>query len=126
MIEVSVGRLARPERQEEGDVVRSTASLHYTRPMLGSSWSTSLIWGRNHKTLNQRNSNSYLLESVLPFSRKNLVTGRIDLDDKDELIAGQTLRIRAYTLGYTRDIGTFHNVQSGIGANFTSYSTPDA
>jgi hypothetical protein len=126
MMQVSVGRLARPERQEEGDVVRSTASIHYTRPMYGSSWSTSLIWGRNHKTINQSNSNSYLLESVMPFSRRNFVTGRVELVDKDELIAGQTFRVGAYTLGYTRDIGTFHKVQSGVGANFTSYSTPDA
>ncbi|HEY6391777.1 MAG TPA: hypothetical protein VIX89_10895 [Bryobacteraceae bacterium] len=126
MMQVSVGRLARPERQEAGDVVRSTASIHYTRPMYGSSWSTSLIWGRNHKTLDRRNSKSYLLESVLPFSRKNFVTGRMELVDKDELVGGQTFRIGAYTLGYTRDIGTFHNLQSGIGANFTSYSRPDA
>ena len=126
MMQVSVGRLARPERQEPGDVVRSTASIHYTRPMLGSSWSTSLIWGRNHKTLDQRNSNSYLLESVLPFSRKNFVTGRIELVDKDELVNNQPYRIGAYTVGYTRDIGTFHNLESGIGANFTTYSTPDA
>ena len=134
MAQVSVGRLARPERQEPGDVVRSTASIHYTRPMQGSSWSTSLIWGRNHKILDRRNGNSYLLESVLPFSRKNFVTGRVELVDKDELfndepdskLAGLSFRIGAYTLGYTRDIGTFHNVETGIGANFTTYSTPPA
>jgi hypothetical protein len=125
-MQVSVGRLAKPERQEEGDVLRSTASIHYTRPMLGSSWSTSLIWGRNHKTLTKENGNAYTLESVLPFTTKNFVTGRIELVDKDELVPGQTFRIGAYTAGYTRDIGTFHNVESGIGANFTSYSMPDA
>src|SRR5207247_3555537 len=46
MAQVSVGRIARPERQEPGDVVRSTASLHYTKPLSGGSWSSSLIWGR--------------------------------------------------------------------------------
>ncbi len=139
MAQVSVGRLARPERQEPGDVVRSTASIHYTRPMQGSSWSTSLIWGRNHKTLDHRDSNSYLLESVVPFRRKNFFTGRIELVDKDELFsdrpeveerlartAGSSFRIGAYTLGYTRDIGTFHGAQTGIGANFTAYQTPAA
>jgi len=98
MMQVSVGRLARPERQEEGDVVRSTASIHYTRPMQGSSWSTSLIWGRNHKTLNRRDSNSYLLESVLPLSRKNFVTGRVELVDKDEF----GLPAKPSALGRTR------------------------
>ncbi len=139
MAQVSVGRIARPERQEPGDVVRATASLHYTRPMQGASWSTSLIWGRNHKTLDHHDSNSYLLESVLPVRRKNFITGRIELVDKDELFndepevaerlahtVGSSFRIGAYTLGYTRDIGTFHKVETGIGANLTSYSMPAA
>jgi hypothetical protein len=139
MAQFSVGRLTQPERQEEGDIVRSTASVSYTRPMQGADWSTSLIWGRNHKTIDQRNLNSYLLESVVPIRRKNFVTGRIELVDKDELFndqpdleaqldrtVGSTFRIGAYTIGYTRDIGTFHNMETGIGANITTYSTPDA
>ena len=132
MAQVSVGRLARPERQEPGDIVRSTASLHYTRPMQGASWSTSLIWGRNHKIIDQRNSNSYLLESVAPFRKKNFFTGRVELVDKDELFSGlapaaaPSFRIGAYTIGYTRDIGVFHKAETGIGANVTAYSMPDA
>ena len=140
MAQVSVGRLARPERQEPGDVVRSTASLHYTRPMQsGGQWSTSLIWGRNHRLLDHSNSNAYLLESVAPFRQKNFFTGRIELVDKDELFsdqpelaeqlartAGSSFRIGAYTLGYTRDIGTFHNVETGIGGNVTTYTLPEA
>jgi len=137
MAQVSVGRITRPERQEEGDVFRSTASIHYTRPMQGSAWSTSLIWGRNHKTAVQRNINSYLLESVLPFRKKNFFTGRIELVDKDELFSdqpdlearldrtiGSTFRVGAYTLGYTRDIGAYHGMETGLGANFTVYTTP--
>jgi hypothetical protein len=139
MAQVSVGRIAKPERQEPGDVVRATASIHYTRPMQGSSWSTSLIWGRNHEILDGRDLNSYLLESVAPYRRKNFFTGRIELVDKDELFSdqpaleaqldrtvGSTFRIGAYTAGYTRDIGTYHDVQTGIGANFTTYTMPDA
>jgi len=137
--QVSVGRLAHPERQEPGDVVRTTASVEYTKPMQGSSWSTSLIWGRNHDTLFHRNTNSYLLESVAPWRGRNFFTGRVELVDKDELFndqpdleefltvtAGSTYRIGAYTAGYTRDLGTFHKVETGIGANFTGYSMPDA
>jgi hypothetical protein len=139
MAQFSVGRIAKPERQAPGDVVRATASIHYTRPMQGSSWSTSLIWGRNHEILDQRNLNSYVLESVAPYRRKNFFTGRVELVDKDELFTnqpaleaqldrtvGSTFRIGAYTAGYTRDIGTFHNVETGIGANFTTYTMPDA
>ena len=140
MAQVSVGRLTHPEAEQPGDVVRATASLHYTRPMFGSSWSSSLVWGRNHETATQRNVDAYTLESLLPVSRKNFLTGRAELVDKDELfsddpeleeslarIAGSTFRIGAYTAGYTRDIGYFFNaVEAGIGANATAYSPPAA
>jgi hypothetical protein len=138
MAQVSAGRLSRPERQSPGDVVRTTASLHYTRPTgAGGDWSSSLIWGRNHDTFTQHNLNSYLFESVYPVSRKNVLTGRAELVDKDELFAdnpdlenrlastaGSTFRIGAYTGGYTRILGTFSHVETGVGANLTAYSLP--
>ncbi len=136
--QISVGRLTHPEALEPGDQVRSTASLEYTKPMPGGSWSSSLIWGRNHDTATGRNLNSYLLESVLPIRRRNFLTGRIELVDKDELFSGQpeieqnlavlygsTFRIGAYTIGYTRDVNLFQHVETGIGANFTAYSLPE-
>ena len=137
--QVSAGRLTHPEALEPGDQVRATASLEYTKPMQGSSWASSLIWGRNHSTATGRNLNSYLAESVLPIRRKNFITGRVELVDKDELFAdepllqqnldvlyGSTFRIGAYTIGYTRDIDLFRQVETGIGANFTAYSLPGA
>ncbi len=137
--QVSVGRIAHPEALEPGDQVRATASLAYSKPMAGGSWSSSLIWGRNHSTATHRNLNSYLAESVLPVRRGNFITGRIELVDKDELFAGEpdiearldalsgsTFRIGAYTIGYTRDINLFRFVETGIGANFSSYSLPSA
>jgi hypothetical protein len=131
LAQFSAGRIARPERQEEGDVVRTTASLHYSRPTdRGASWSTSFIWGRNHKTLTHRDGDSWLLETLYPASRRNFLTGRIELVDKDELALpaalGSTFRIAAYTAGYTRDIGTFAGIETGIGANVTTYITPVA
>ena len=139
LAQVSVGRLAHPEMLQPGDVVRATASVQYTRPMQGSGWSTSLIWGRNHDTFDRRNSNAYLLESVVPYRGKNFFTGRAELVDKDELFldqpdveasldrtAGSTFRIGAYTGGYTRDIGVFHGAETGLGFNFTAFTTPPA
>ena len=140
VIQVSAGRLTRPERQEPGDIVRTTASIEYSKPMPDKNvWSTSLIWGRNHDIFKQRNLNSYLAESVYPFRHKNFVVGRIELVDKDELFAdepaledrlastaGSTFRIQAYTAGYTRDIGTFSGIETGIGANATGYAIPTA
>jgi hypothetical protein len=137
--QVSMGRLAHPEALEPGDQVRSTASLEYTKPVSGGSWATSFIWGRNHDTATGRNLNSYLAESVLPIRRKNFLTGRAELVDKDELfedqpeidqnldiLYGSTFRIGAYTIGYTRDVDLFRHIETGIGANFTAYSLPDA
>jgi hypothetical protein len=140
LFQVSAGRLAHPERQQAGDVVRATASLQYTRPMdFGNAWSTSLIWGRNHDTLTQHNLNSYLAETVYPIGRRNFVTGRIELVDKDELFTdtpdleapldctvGSRFRIGSYTAGYTRDIDLFQDIETGIGVNVTAYSLPPA
>jgi hypothetical protein len=139
-VQVSAGRITHPEALSVGDVIRTTASIAYSRPVGGGeAWSTSLIWGRNHDTDTQRNLNSYLLETLYPFRRRNFLTGRIELVDKDELFAnnptleeqldrtaGSTFRIGAYTAGYTRDIGTFHRIETGIGANATVYTLPAA
>jgi hypothetical protein len=74
---------------------------------------------------------------VLPIRRKNWITGRFEVVEKDELFSnqpdleqqldalyGSTFRIGAYTIGYTRDIGLFRHIQTGVGANFTAYSLP--
>jgi hypothetical protein len=137
--QVSVGRLAHPEGLEAGDQVRATASLQYSVPMPGGSWSSSLIWGRTHNTASFHNLNSYLAETVLPIRPKDFLTGRFELVDKDELFSaqpeleqsldrlyGSTFRIAAYTIGYTRDVNLFRYLETGIGANFTAYSLPSA
>jgi hypothetical protein len=139
MAQVSTGRLARPEQLETGDIQRTTASLHYTRPIGHSDWSSSFIWGRNHKLLDKTSTDSFLAESVAPIGTRNFVTGRFELIDKDELFAdepdlreslrrtfGDSFRIAAYTIGYTRDIGNWAGVQTGVGANFSAYRLPDA
>ncbi len=136
--QVSVGRLTHPEALSPGDQVRATASLAYSRPLGGSAWSSSFIWGRNHDTLTHRDLNSYLVESVLPIRKKNFITGRAELVDKDELFDnqplieaqldhtyGSTFRIGAYTVGYTRDIALFSHLETGLGANVTLYSLPN-
>jgi hypothetical protein len=137
--QVSGGRIARPEALEPGDQTRTTASLHYSRPMQQASWSTSLIWGRTHNTATHRDLNSYLAETVLPIRRANFISGRAELVDKDELFAaqpqledqlgrsyGSTFRIGVFSIGYTRDIQLWRLLETGIGVNFTAYSLPDA
>ena len=147
MGQFSMGRLTEPERpiagehaEGHGDVVRTTASLHYTRPREGGNgWSTSLIWGRNHNIDSQRDTNTYLVETLYPLTRKDFFTARVEVAEKDELFAndhelehqlaltaGSTFRIQSYTAGYTRDIGTFHSLETGIGGNVTAYAIPSA
>jgi hypothetical protein len=129
--QASVGRLESPEALEEGDIVRSTASLLYNRPFANGAWAAGLIWGRNHKTFTKQNLNSYLLESVLRFRAKNHLTGRVELLDREELF-GHThdvqpvFRIAAYTLGYTRDFDVIPGLRTGLGGNFTLYTVPAA
>jgi hypothetical protein len=137
--QVSGGRIAHPEQLEPGDQVRTTASLHYSKPLVIGNWSSSFIWGRNHSTATERDLNSYLIESVLPIQRKHFLTGRIELVDKDDLFSDQleleqhlgrvsdrTFRVGAYTIGFTRHIVWFHNLETGGGANFSTYSLPAA
>jgi hypothetical protein len=126
--QASVGRLDHPEALEPGDIVRSTASITYNRPLPHGNWASSLIWGRNHETATQRNLNALTAESVYNFRVRNFLTGRFELVDKDELLAGAgpTYRIGAYTLGYTRDLPLSRLFETGLGANFTLYSLPAA
>lgn len=137
--QVSVGRLNEPEALEEGDIVRSTASVTYNRPLSTGNWATGLIWGRNHKTEEQLNVNSYLLESVVRFKHKNYLTGRVELVDREELFAnrpeikeqleeteGSVFRVAAYTLGYTRDVDLIPGITTGFGGNFTFHTVPSA
>ena len=136
----SIGRLTHPEALEPGDMVRATASMEYSRPMSGSVWSTSFVFGRNHHTATGRGTSALLAESVIPYRAKNFFTGRWELVDKDELFAAQpaieqrllatagttTFRIGAYTLGYTRYFPLWTPLETGIGANFSTYTLPAA
>ncbi|MHB8527008.1 MAG: hypothetical protein ACYDD2_12725 [Candidatus Acidiferrales bacterium] len=137
--QVSVGRLTHPEALQPGDIVRTTVSVAYSRPMGGADWATSFIFGRNHSTLTGRGTNAFLLESVIPLHEKNYFTGRWEMVDKDELFAaepalqqqlastvGDTFRIGAYTLGYTRYVQLWLPLETGFGANFSTYTMPSA
>jgi hypothetical protein len=137
--QVSVGRLKQPEAHEPNDIVRATASATYTRRLDSGFWAASVIWGRNHKTGIHRNLNSYLAEGVVQFQRRNYVTGRVELVDRNELLhggedhgdhgelaEGSVFRLGSVTLGYTRALGIVSGVEIGLGGNFTVYSVPAA
>ena len=122
----SYGRLEHPEALEPGSQHRQTASVEYVRPFANGSWATSVVWGRVHKVLEDRNLNSYLLETTANFMSRNYVFSRMELVDKDELFPGNpllpTFRIGAYTFGGARDLVQSRLWQLALGADVTFYS----
>ena len=126
----SYGRLERPEALEPGSQRRQTASVEYVRPFASGSWATSVVWGRVHKEDENRNLNSYLLETTANFRLRNYVFSRVELVDKDELFPNNPLlpsfRIGAYTVGGARDLVQSRLWQLALGADLTFYSTPAA
>jgi hypothetical protein len=136
----SAGRIEQPETHHADDIVRTTASVHHTRRLGNRDWSSSVIWARNHKTIAQLDTQAVLVETAVPFLSKNAVVGRFELSERDELFefdhelaqevfdmtGKRAFTVGAYTLGYTREIGTLGNVNIAIGANVTTHSLADA
>jgi hypothetical protein len=134
--QVSIGRLQDPEAAHPGSVIRTTASAEYVRPSAGQNWlAVSLVWGQNYMLGEHRRSNAVLSEAVVPYRRRNFITGRFEWSQRDELFAynpqladeiaratGQhVFNVTAFTAGYTRDVPIFRAVQTGFGANATGY-----
>ncbi|HEY4639949.1 MAG TPA: hypothetical protein VII75_01275 [Thermoanaerobaculia bacterium] len=132
--QLSTGHLKHPEAAEPGDIQRTTASIAYSKSLMMGQWDTSLIFGHNKKSEGHDGS-AWLAESVLQFGGVNYVSGRAEIVDKDELFADQNVplaisngafRVRALTLGYSRDVVKTNFVAGAVGANVTFYSVPDA
>ena len=130
----SGGHLTRPEQFHLDDVNRMTASVHHVLPRTsGNYWASSFIWARNYKTIAEQATQAITAETVIPFGRKNFVTGRFEWSQRDELFdydhdlaheiqdktGKHAFNVSAMTLGYTRDIALLRNVQTGVGANLT-------
>ena len=139
--QVSAGHLNNPEAFEVGTVVRTTASVEYVVPRPhGNAFATSLIWGRNWKSVGKYASNAVLAETVVPFGGKNFVTGRYEWSQRDELFANDPAMaqylflttgsrwfdVSAYTVGYTRAIFSMSKMETGLGANVSLYGIPQA
>ena len=124
----SYGRLERPEALEPGSQRRQTASVGYTRSFSQGWWATSIVWGRVHKVLENRNLNGYLFETTANFKSRNYVFSRLELVDKDELFPLQTqarsFRIGAFTVGASRDLIESRLWKMAAGGDLTFYSKP--
>ena len=125
--QISTGRIHHPEAISPGDEERTTASVEYA----SGERAASLIWGRDYKTAGHYAVNAITAEGVLPIAHKNILTGRYEWSERDELFADepalestlpQWFDISAFTAGYTREICSRHGADFGIGANGTVYS----
>lgn len=142
----SIAHIVSPEALYPGeDQQRQTASIMYNKPFGGidakgmhsGNWSTTLLWGR---TLSGHSKeNSYLAESLLQFRTRNYLWTRIeDAGRSSELLIspGSPLppnfeespigHVEAYTFGYDRDFHVAPHLLAAPGAQFTSYTAPEA
>jgi len=117
--QISTGHLKHPEQLEPGNIQRTTASVAYS----AGHWNSSLIFGHNDKSEGPSTS-AWTAETVFQFQDRNYITGRAETVDKDELGIDGVFRIKALTLGYSRDVLSMYGVLGAVGGNFTSYSVP--
>jgi len=138
------------------DQQRQTASIMFNRPIgahhdattmpgmnmsapASGNWSTTLLWGRTKSLTDNSKENSYLLESLLQFHTRNYLWTRIENAGRsNELLIppGDPLpanfiesplgHVAAYTFGYDRDFHAGQHLLAAPGAQFTTYTTPEA
>lgn len=138
-MQLSHGFLRSPEGQEpDTDVRRTTASVHYNRPLNRGNLASAFIWGRNHTSSpgEVHNLNGYTFESTLNFREQNYLYTRLELVDKNELLRAAdrallgisddhpSFRIGAFTFGGARDVVTNKKVSFAVGSDVTFYSKP--
>jgi hypothetical protein len=131
IMQISSGYLTHPEEREPGDLIRSTASLHYNRPLPFGNWASALVWGQNQSLVESPPpvKTGLLLESALDWAEQNHLYGRYERVDKEGLVVGipgeigPISRIHALTLGVIRDLNQEPAV-IGIGGDVTLYRLP--
>jgi len=129
----ALGSAVRSDRPARGPAVNGGAG--FNRPLKRGNWASTLLCGRNH-TSEGLIGNGYLAESTLRFAERNYLWGRIENADRtNELLLRDQFeppnfredligRVQAYTAGYERDFDFIPHLATGMGAQFTIYSTP--
>jgi hypothetical protein len=126
LAQASYSKIKQPETSHPDDVERVTTSVQYTRPREnGGGWSSMIAWARNYKTIEQVGTQAVLLETLLPVTRKNFLTGRFEWTQRDEIFPEQTFHVASFTGGYTREIGAIHSLNSALGFNLTAHQIDD-
>ncbi len=144
----SIAHIVSPEALYPGeDQQRQTASAMYNRPFgakdnngnSSGNWASTLLWGRTRSLSDNQKTNSYLAESLVKFSHRNYAWTRIENAGRSNellLSPGSPLppnfteepigHVQAYTVGYDRDFRLAPHLMAAPGAQFTTYTTPNA
>jgi hypothetical protein len=130
-LQFSHGYLRSPEELEPGaNRHRTTASLIYNTPLgPDSNWSSSIVWGQNRDG-DQGKTQSVLLETNYQRGRDTFYA-RFEHIEKpghelvlDPIDEERVFPIRAYTVGYVRDLSHGRSVDVGLGAQLTIDDVP--
>ena len=138
--QASWGFLMEPEALEEGDVRRTTASLHYGERG-DRALAASFVWGRNREE--HGTFDSWLLEGAWQATRRDHLYARAErVERPTNLLLTKELSgdehgdhahvsaVGALTAGYLRELATFRDVRwldqldIGLGGDVTFYDVP--
>jgi hypothetical protein len=131
-VQVSSGRLKDPEVLEPGNVVRTTASVQWTRVQADAVASITIAYGRNDSEHGARNG---ALVEAARLKGPNAFYGRFELLQVETslLLTGEVPThdavqdpLAALTLGGTRRILRVAGFDGAIGADVTFYAPPTA
>jgi hypothetical protein len=130
--QLSSGRLKDPEVLEPGNVVRTTASVQWTRVQADDFASVTVAFGRNDS--DHRSRNGVLVEGARQKGRTTLY-GRLEVLQVETslLLTGEVPEpdaaqdpLAAVTLGATRGVLRAHGFDGAIGVDATFYAAPSA
>lgn len=129
-LQVSAGRLARPEQLERTVAVRRTTfSSIYDTGGEQTHVQVTFAWGRNEPG-NRRHTDGYLLESAVRMGRAHTFFARLERVAKDELfeggdpLHGRTFNITKSTAGYVYDFAQCGPMRFGVGAALSQHWSP--
>ena len=130
-LQVSHGYIKSPKAVEP-DVKRhrTTASAIYNQPLgQDRNWSTSFVWGQNNDS--GETTQSFLLETNFQRGRDTVYARweRVEKSGHELVLADGDLDkifpVNAATIGYVRDLTHGHDVDVGLGGQFTINDFPD-
>lgn len=131
-LQISHGRLDRPDSLEPDVSVRRTAASAIHQYKFGANrLQTTLAWGRNRKQPGQT-TDGWLLESALKLHGQYTLFGRLERVENDELFReGEPLHRQAFkvgklSVGAIREITHAGHARISVGALVSRYAVPSA